>query len=1047
MLATFIENTLDAKPRAEVADHVSRCEECYAVVREVAASVHVEGAAAASPAIGPSAGGGPSAGAPTSTPPNGIRTGQPAWFRRFGAIAASLVVLAGGGYYAREQGLFLPPYERAVLPLVRAVGERRFFESRLVGGFKFGPLISQERGSEPGFEKPAARDWQLLAAAEQMASNSAPVSVVGAAELLVGDVDRAVGVLEEAAREAPDQPEALTNLAAAYLRRAELADRVDDRSKALEASTRALELDPDQLEALFNRALALEALSLRDQAVKAWRAFLEKEKDPGWRSFATERLSRGPSRGAIVDPEGWRVALAEALGGGEDHALDALIRADVALARDVFEREMLFAAARNSRLPATFAAAFERVTGDPYQLEQVVRYRRQLTASRIDSFVRGLALYDLSRRGEAQAHFDRAAHAREDPLALWSRLLSATATYDTDLRAAHDRVMALTDTARKRGYRTLLSRCLWLLGSVHISQGRYSEALAVLDEAKALFGRTHQAAYGEYVEILRAEALMALGSEDKAAAARQRAIAARDLLKEPYRRFALLVTGSQEALDEGRARAAQAFLREAEPLAVASVAQHHPLEWALEWAKVAEIAQPGTGLGQLEAADGRLADIQDPALRARLEAELRIVRGELSNPANPKAQLKTIEAAIIAAEGRGATFRLTRLLANRGSALEVRRDAVGAEAAFREAVATFEEGLPSDLDLAASAIEEAQDLYGRLIDAVRKRGAPPHVTFSIAERFHALAFGRRDPIVDVPALQSRIPKGRAIVAVFVAPTAVLAWVLDADHCLIREVAPPFAATRERAIEEALGRQVKDALGRAERVAVVAAPSLYRVSFHAALLAIGKESSMAPTATWAVEFPRSSRRGSSMVVGDPDTGGRFAPLPAARREAALIAAAMPNAVLLSGATATKDRVLSLLTFAPFAYLAGHAVPSRRTPSRSRLVLAGEQDLTAGEVAALRFRGRPAVLLAVCGAADGVSEGEGSYSLALSFLRAGASTVLASVRPMPDDQAGPFPLLAGAMRNGVSGTGALDALMRAREQHPTLRHLRVFSPLTT
>ncbi|MEM7357073.1 MAG: CHAT domain-containing protein, partial [Acidobacteriota bacterium] len=65
-----------------------------------------------------------------------------------------------------------------------------------------------------------------------------------------------------------------------------------DRLDALEAAARAFELAPGAQEALFNKALALEALHLPRQAAKTWRCYLEKDRQSGWAREAQARLDR-----------------------------------------------------------------------------------------------------------------------------------------------------------------------------------------------------------------------------------------------------------------------------------------------------------------------------------------------------------------------------------------------------------------------------------------------------------------------------------------------------------------------------------------------------------------------------------------------------------------------------------------------------------------------------------------------------------------------------------------------------------------------------------
>jgi tetratricopeptide (TPR) repeat protein len=81
-----------------------------------------------------------------------------------------------------------------------------------------------------------------------------------------GNAKRAIMWLERAVRGDPGSDTALSNLAAAYLRR-------EEPGRALELLDRALEIDPRRLDTLYNRARALDDLGQGEAALRAWRDF------------------------------------------------------------------------------------------------------------------------------------------------------------------------------------------------------------------------------------------------------------------------------------------------------------------------------------------------------------------------------------------------------------------------------------------------------------------------------------------------------------------------------------------------------------------------------------------------------------------------------------------------------------------------------------------------------------------------------------------------------------------------------------------------------
>lgn len=117
-------------------------------------------------------------------------------------------------------------------------------------------------------------------------------------------------------------------------------------------------------------------------------------------------------------------------------------------------------------------------------------------------------------------------------------------------------------------------------------------------------------------------------------------------------------------------------------------------------------------------------------------------------------------------------------------------------------------------------------------------------------------------------------------------------------------------------------------------------------------------------------------------------------------------------VLSGAEATKDQLLSRWKGSSrnFLHIGSHAIVNNNIPERSGLVLAGDNDsanvLESQEIGGLEFR---ASVIALSGCSTGVGtrvEGEGSMSLARSFIRGGARAVVASLWPVRDDEGARF-----------------------------------------
>lgn len=87
-------------------------------------------------------------------------------------------------------------------------------------------------------------------------------------------LDRAISSLQTGARVSERPAPLLADLAGAYLMRAERAHAPRDLLLAIESAEAALDLDPVNRVARFNRALALDRFGLAAEAAREWQGFL-----------------------------------------------------------------------------------------------------------------------------------------------------------------------------------------------------------------------------------------------------------------------------------------------------------------------------------------------------------------------------------------------------------------------------------------------------------------------------------------------------------------------------------------------------------------------------------------------------------------------------------------------------------------------------------------------------------------------------------------------------------------------------------------------------
>jgi hypothetical protein len=207
------------------------------------------------------------------------------------AAAMLLVVQMEPDWWQRLRG---PQVDPRIAKLVEAVGEERYIEARLTGGFKYGPLRQVMRGPAESTEQNVSLLTVASALQREARGTKRPevLHAAGVAGVLIGGtaVDEAVDVLTEAAELVRDG-RVLSDLGAAYLESARQRGDRDRLEASLRASEEALRREPQLLEAAFNRALALEELGELGRAESAWQALVDAGGSVDWSREAARHLA------------------------------------------------------------------------------------------------------------------------------------------------------------------------------------------------------------------------------------------------------------------------------------------------------------------------------------------------------------------------------------------------------------------------------------------------------------------------------------------------------------------------------------------------------------------------------------------------------------------------------------------------------------------------------------------------------------------------------------------------------------------------------------
>ena len=257
-IARYLEATLDDEARREVERHAVTCDRCYVTLRESARYHRASGAAERR--------------APT--------------LRYAAGLAAAVILLAltaSGAWLAltaddsRRQ--LAEALEEARLPYRTTYGRTSLVEA------PWAPWQGPERGLDGSL--PSSGFYRILRTTSEIHSREPDggpetEALRGLAHLVEGEGAYAVAALDRARIAGEPSADLRADLAAAYL---QVSVEDGDREAAQEAlawAVQALEVEPRHPAAGFNRALALEALGLPGQAIRAWDDYLRMDAESPW---------------------------------------------------------------------------------------------------------------------------------------------------------------------------------------------------------------------------------------------------------------------------------------------------------------------------------------------------------------------------------------------------------------------------------------------------------------------------------------------------------------------------------------------------------------------------------------------------------------------------------------------------------------------------------------------------------------------------------------------------------------------------------------------
>jgi hypothetical protein len=281
-LGRFVEGTLEDPERAAIVDHLADCDDCRILVVDAAEFVE----------------------------PVVVHSERRWWMATAAAIA--IAVIGGGIFFRHVQRNQRDPLEA----MIEASANVRSVEARL-SGFPHvtrrtmrGAVepdsatlqlraaaydVLERRGDDPRMQH-AKGIAQLIVARGKFAERSEQLAdattdeqknaIEAARRDFVVEQNFAIALLQSAAVRVPNKASYQSDLAAALIETHEAANL----DRAVKACDQALKIDPRSQDALFNRAIALRALSDPNKAIAAFKLYLTVDSSSPWAEEAKQNI-------------------------------------------------------------------------------------------------------------------------------------------------------------------------------------------------------------------------------------------------------------------------------------------------------------------------------------------------------------------------------------------------------------------------------------------------------------------------------------------------------------------------------------------------------------------------------------------------------------------------------------------------------------------------------------------------------------------------------------------------------------------------------------
>jgi CHAT domain-containing protein/Flp pilus assembly protein TadD len=224
---------------------------------------------------------------------------SPAYLKAAAAVIIAVGVGLGGWILLagrREE-------EKGLADLRAAYKNQRLIEARATK-LPYAPLAVTRGQGKPNIDEVARRRAELRALEDLEDQPGAGAQhAAGRFYLADGQLDKAVIHLEAALKQEPNDAQIQSDLGASMVEQGRRALQSNEEGKAfallaqaLDHINKALQINPDLLESLYNKALSLQYMKASEEAREAWRNYLSRDPQSEWADEARRNLESLSSR-------------------------------------------------------------------------------------------------------------------------------------------------------------------------------------------------------------------------------------------------------------------------------------------------------------------------------------------------------------------------------------------------------------------------------------------------------------------------------------------------------------------------------------------------------------------------------------------------------------------------------------------------------------------------------------------------------------------------------------------------------------------------------